>query len=93
MSSPAFYDPSRCGVHFPPDNTAAADAGRKRGLPAASKDSATIALMLDDMPIDFIPGDGAHSVSGVDIDVIAEAAYQRLRERCLAFTVTTKATG
>ena len=68
MSLPAFYDPSRVGLQYPPDITAAVDAGITRRLPAASKDAAKIALALVDMQVDFIHRDGALSVPGAIAD-------------------------
>lgn len=81
MSLPAFYDPRRVGLRFPPDISAAVEAGAKLSLPPASFDDPSIALVLVDMQIDFIHSDGALPVPGAvdDCRRLVEWIYRHVR--------------
>ena len=80
MLSPTFYDPSRVGALFQPNIQAAVDAGIALQLPAARDDDPKVALLLVDMQIDFIHGDGALSVPGAidDCRRIVEWIYRHV---------------
>ncbi len=79
-SLPAFYDPRRVGLLFPPQVQAAVDAGAAAQLPPATADDPQVALVLVDMQIDFIHSDGALSVPGAidDCRRIVEWIYRHV---------------
>jgi nicotinamidase-related amidase len=63
---PEFYDPRRVGTLYAPDVAAAAEAGRRAGLPAAAEDRRRTTLFLVDAQVDFIhpPPVGTLAVPG-----------------------------
>lgn len=77
---PAYYNPRRVGVLFPPQVQAAVEAGAAARLPPANADDPKIALVLVDMQIDFVHRDGALSVPGAVADCrrIVEWIYRHV---------------
>ncbi|MFO0658584.1 MAG: hypothetical protein U0165_01940 [Polyangiaceae bacterium] len=69
---PSFFDPNKVGTLFAPDVATAASSGQRARLPAASRDSRKIALVLIDAQIDFIhaPPVGTLCVPGAIADTV-----------------------
>lgn len=80
MALPEFYRPEYVGTAFVPDVNAAVDYGQELGLEPAVNDSHRIALVLVDMQVDFIHGDGSLYVPGAIQDTrrIVEWIYNHV---------------
>ena len=61
---PAFYYPERVGHLFAPNTVSAVEVGRRAGLTPSAVDRFRTLLLLVDVQVDFVHGDGALSVPG-----------------------------